>query len=279
MRTSKGILIGTGVVAVATAVVTAFPLLTGRTVGDVSDTETVNADCKEAVQENKPCRRPVDQDRSHGFGSPSIRENAVAGNEAEDEEDPYENVSDDERKILTDGQCRMLDAIRAASDEENQKKLREIVGEMQKTKGWPGSVPKIIRLEAVEALETFGVESLPEVACFLADPDTEVLQPAVSQFEDAVENSDLNDDVRAKILVMAAQVIKDSDTLDSILFELNNMRNSVAAAAIKELWNSANKTVASLLPDAIESVTGEDGIDTPEKLDAWLRENPDDAED
>lgn len=276
MKSSKVILTSVGIVAVVVAVVTAFMMFTARKNDEVGNNVSESGISKLAVKSKPPHERIAKMNQTNGRHSPPMQ--AVTSPEYEVEDDPYENVSDEERKALTDGQCRMLDAIRAASDEENQKRLQEIVGEMQKTKGWPRSVPKIIRLEAVEALETFGVETLPEAACFLADPDTEVLQTAVGQFEDAVENSDLKDDVRAKILVMAAQVIKDTDTLDSMLFELNNMRYSVAAAAIKELWKSANKNVAAVLPDAIESVTGEDGIDTPEKLDAWLRQNPDENE-
>ena len=66
--------------------------------------------------------------------------------------------------------------------------------------------------------------------------------------------------------------------MDSMLFELNNLRNSVAVDAIKLLWESGNDVTRSLLPDAVESVTGEENIDTPEKLDAWLKENPDEED-
>ncbi len=64
-----------------------------------------------------------------------------------------------------------------------------------------------------------------------------------------------------------------------MLFELNNMRNSVAAETIKYLWENGNSTTQSLLAETVESVTGESDIDTVEKLDAWLKENPDDEED
>lgn len=75
---------------------------------------------------------------------------------------------------------------------------------------------------------------------------------------------------------MAAQVITDSEALESMFFELNSMENTIAVEAIKKLWTSANETAKALLPEIIESVTGGDDITTPEKFDAWLLENLDD---
>ena len=150
---------------------------------------------------------------------------------------------------------------------------------LQKSKDWPDSVPKVVRLAAIEALGWFGSSCLPEAVGFLADVDEEVVACAMSQFEEAVGDLEKSDSERAEILVLASMVVTDSDAMDSMLMELNNMRNSVAAETVKQLWLNGNMTTQKLLSEAIESVTGEEGIDTPEKLDAWLVENPDDEED
>ena len=42
---------------------------------------------------------------------------------------------------------------------------------------------------------------------------------------------------------------------------------------------SGNEATKSVLPDNIEFYTGEEGIDSPEKLDEWLAANPDDEDD
>jgi hypothetical protein len=34
----------------------------------------------------------------------------------------------------------------------------------------------------------------------------------------------------------------------------------------------------SVLPENVEFYTGEEGMNTPEKLDEWLKENPDDED-
>ena len=189
-----------------------------------------------------------------------------------------EDVLDDEEKNLTAEQREVLHSIEQAIDDDNKEALIRIVQNLQLSKDWPDSVPQSVRLAAVEALEWFGSSCLPEAVGFLSDPDEDVVQCALGQFEDAVEDTDKSDRERANILVMAAGVVTDSDTMDSMLFELNNLRNSVAVDAIKLLWESGNDVTRSLLPDAVESVTGEENIDTPEKLDAWLKENPDEED-
>lgn len=206
------------------------------------------------------------------------REKRSAIDREDQDDEPYDNVDDEERAQLTDDQCAMLEEIRKSMDDENRDALVKLVRKMQHLQGWPNSVPLLLRTEAIEALEWFGVSCLPEVAGFLGDPDESVVSVAIGQFEDAVEDSELRAQARADILVMASQVISNSDAMDSMLFELNNLPNSVAVDTVKKLWVSANATVKALLPDAVESLTGEDDIDTPEKLDAWLRENPDEAD-
>ena len=91
---------------------------------------------------------------------------------------------------------------------------------------------------------------------------------------------DLSDRERSQILIQATKIINDSDALDSMLSDaLITMRNSVAVETIKTLQKSDNATVQKLLPDAIEFFTGEENMNTPEKLDEWYKANQDDADD
>lgn len=185
----------------------------------------------------------------------------------------------EEEKGLTAEMKKVLRFFREVSDSENKHEVIRMVQELQKSKDWPNSVPKVVRLAAIEALGWFGSSCLPEAVGFLADVDEEVVACAMSQFEEAVGDLEKSDRERAEILVLASQIVTDSDAMDFMLMELNNMRNSVAAETVKQLWLNGNMTTQKLLLGAIESVTGEEGIDTPEKLDAWLVENPDDEED
>ena len=191
----------------------------------------------------------------------------------------WHNLFLEEERGLTAEMKKVLRFLRDVSERDNKSEVIRMVQELQKSKDWPDSVPKVVRLAAIEALGWFGSSCLPEAVGFLADVDEEVVACAMSQFEEAVGDLEKSDSERAEILVLASMVVTDSDAMDSMLMELNNMRNSVAAETVKQLWLNGNMTTQKLLSEAIESVTGEEGIDTPEKLDAWLVENPDDEED
>jgi hypothetical protein len=150
---------------------------------------------------------------------------------------------------------------------------------LEKKSGWPSAFPLIIRREAVEALAWFDSDCLPEIIKFIADKDPGVAQVATDELIDSVSDQDMSDRIRAQIMISSLNIPMDRDTVDHLLFELNNMRNSVAVDTVKKLWELQNKNVTSQLTDAIEFFTGEEGLDTPKKLDEWLANNPDDEGD
>lgn len=185
----------------------------------------------------------------------------------------------DEYKNLTPSQREILDGIRQASDNDDKKALIELIHQLEKKPGWPSAFPLIIRQEAVEALAWFDLDCLPEIVQFIADKDPGVAQMAIDELVDSVSDHDMSDRERAQILISSLNIPMDRDTVDHLLFELNNMRNSVAVDTVKKLWEQGNKNITSQLADAIESFTGEEGLDTPKKLDEWLENNPDDEGD
>ena len=185
----------------------------------------------------------------------------------------------DDEANLNEEQRALIAKIREALDDEDKKTVLRLVQKMQKSDEWPDGIPKAVKMAAIEAMGWFGLGCLPEIVGFLADGDQEVVQSTLEKLEEAISDMDLSDRDRSSILMQVAKVVNDSDTMDSILFELNNMRHSVAVATIKELMVSGSDATKSVLPDNVEFYTGEEGLDTPEKLDKWLEENPDDEDD
>ncbi len=57
------------------------------------------------------------------------------------------------------------------------------------------------------------------------------------------------------------------------------MRHSAAVETIKTLMTDGNDTTKQVPPDNIEFYTGRDNIESPEQLDEWLGQNPDDEGD
>ena len=190
---------------------------------------------------------------------------------------PVFNIDDEEN--LNEEQKKLIAQIRAALDDNDKKTVIRLVQKMQKSDEWPDGIPKAVKMAAVEAMGWFGIECLPEVVGFLADSDQEVVESTLERLQEAVADLTISDRERSMILVELGKVVPDADTMDTILFELNNMRHSVAVATIKELMSLGNDATKQALPDNVEFVTGEENIDTPEKLDKWLAENPDDEDD
>ena len=194
-------------------------------------------------------------------------------------EKPTFALDDDDESNLNEVQRQIIEAIRAALDDNNKKEVLKLVQRLQKSPEWPDGIPKSIKMAAIEALGWFGVSCLPEVAGFLADSDPEVVEAAVEKYQDMLSDPDLSDHERSEILVQASKVIDDADALDSMMFELNNMRHSVAIDTIKKLMAEGNAATQSVLPDNVEFFTGEENMNSPRKLDEWLKQNPDDEGD
>ena len=203
----------------------------------------------------------------------------VKGAKKVKKEKPTFALDDDDESNLTEAQRRIIEAIRAALEDNNREEVLKLVQKLQKSQEWPDGIPKSIKMAAIEALGWFGSSCLPELTGFLADSDAEVVQTTVEKFEEMLSDFDLSARERSEILVQASKVIDDADAIDSMLFELNNMPRSIAVETIKRLMAEGNAATKSVLPDNVEFFTGEENMDTPAKLDEWLKQNPDDEGD
>lgn len=192
---------------------------------------------------------------------------------------PTFDLSDDDEAKLNEEQKAILAEIRRALDEENKKEVLRLVQKLQSSKEWPDGIPKAIKMAAIEALGWFGSSCLPEIVGFLADADPEIIEATIERYEEALSDIDLSDRERAQILIGAAKVIRDPEKMDQFMFELNDMRNSVAIDTIKQIMALGSDALKGVLAENIEFFTGEENLDSAEKLDAWLKENPDGEDD
>ncbi len=188
-------------------------------------------------------------------------------------------IDDDDEASLTAEQRRLIQAIRDALDVEDRKEVLKLVQQLQTSDEWPDGIPKSIKMAAIEALGWFGASCIPELVGFLADRDPEVVQATTDKYGEMLDDLSLSDKDRSVILLQASKVVTDYDAMESMFFEIDNMRHSVAVETLKTLMEVDNEAVKKLLPETIESYTGEEGLDTSEKLDEWLAENPDDEDD
>jgi hypothetical protein len=226
----------------------------------------------EASEEIKPTKKARTNrvTRVSKNGGTAIAEKAVK------KAKPTFDLEDDEESKMTDEQRQLIEAIRDALDANDKTKVLKLVEKLQTSEEWPDGIPKAIKMAAIDALGWFGASGLPEIAGFLADADGDVVQAAIDKYGEALSDFDLSDFERSDVLLQAVKVITDSDAVDSMMFEINNMRHSVAVATLKDLMASENPAVKEHLQEAIDLYTSEEDITTPEQLDDWLEENPDD---
>lgn len=192
-------------------------------------------------------------------------------------------LDDDEEAKLNEFSKRLLAELQEALDAEDFNKVKKLVEKLLETPPDPKfgaeGVASLLRRKAVEAMGWFGARGLPELVGLLADADNEISEAAFDQFTLALEDISLSDYDRADIVAMAARVLSDSDNLETLFMEINNMRHSVGVKLLTDIWMNGTESAKGLLKEQIEFFTGEDNIASIEDLNKWLEENPDGPDD
>ena len=192
------------------------------------------------------------------------------------------DVADEYEVELTVAQKALLDELQEALDDESLRRVAKLVEKIQEQyrKGGDAAVPPYMREQAVEALSWFLPDSLAELIGFMADSNPDVLEDVMKNFTEGIDDAELSDRELANIFKKIAPLIEDDDAIDAILMGLeNDMRNSVAVDTYKEIFKTGSDAIKQRLVESMQDFTGEDDITTPEQLDAWLKENPDDEDD
>lgn len=186
-------------------------------------------------------------------------------------EKPTFSLEEEEEAALNAEQRALIQAIRKALEDDDKKTVLALVRKLQSANEWPDGIPLPIRRAALEAAAWFGMAALPEIAGFLGDGNEEVLADAIEAYEGTIFEAN-GDRELATIVLAAAQAINDSEAMDSILMNLSDMRPSVAVETIKQIWATGTAGAKAALAEAVEFLTGEEGITTPEQLDAWYND-------
>jgi len=187
---------------------------------------------------------------------------------------------DDERTLNLE-QKKVLADLQAALDNEDLATVRRVLDRLNspamKTAAG-GEVPVSMRSRAVEALGWFGKSAAIDLIGYLGDPDSDVAQDALSQFEMALEDGAMGDLERSVIVKAAMKAITDPDIIESLLNQLNNMRNSVKADTIEYISTAGTAQAQATMKEQLEFYT-DDGVTDVESVRKWKAENPDDEGD
>ncbi len=230
-------------------------------------------------QEEAPPEAPVGNADQNNKPSPPRKSNVTKKKPKKQKLAVPPPQSDDVQ--LTEAQQALLDELQNALDDESLRRVAKIVEKIQDQyrEGGDAAVPPQMREQAVEALSWFLPDSLAELIGFMADSNPEVLEDVMKNFTEGIDDAELGDRELANIFKKIAPLIEDDDAIDAILMGLeNDMRNSVAVDTYKELFKNGSEAIKQRLVESMQDFTGED-FTTPEQLDAWLKENPDDEDD
>ena len=194
------------------------------------------------------------------------------------------DLEDAEEKELTDLARKVLASLQAALDAEDFNQLLKIIemannapkGALSK---FMAGMPVALRKRLVEALGWFGARGIPELAGFLADASPEVFQMTLDYFEQALSDVSLGDRERAKIITLSTSVLTDHDGLEQMVMEISNMRNSVIAQVVWEIFQNGTPEAKAVLEENLGFLLGEEGIRTIADLERWVAEHPDGPDD
>lgn len=180
---------------------------------------------------------------------------------------PLEKVVVDDESSLSAEDRKLLDDLQAASDDENLKSACEYAALAAK------SASPEVRARAVEVLQWFGQEALPELTMFMADKDDDVRDAACDAWQMGVSQIE-DPKLRGETALAGMKVVRDRDHLDFMVMEINDLPNSRQIEILQELIQGENSAAASVAREHYEFVTG-DAYESPEAAQKWLDENPD----
>lgn len=241
---------------------------------------TMTPEKKPAVTDKKA--QVAERQRTHSRKGRKSSEVEVAQSETAEQieeqkrvEPKFEFDAEEEAK-LTAEQKKLLAELRAAADEENLKKVRDIVAKIQAL--GLDKVPDFMQREAIDALGWFDSKTIPELFGFLGSPIDEVVEAASDELLSALDDISLSDREISDILINLAKVVTDEDTLDDIFMSFDDLRPSVFVKTAKAIWSTGTDVAKKLLPEAIEDFTDIDSVTSAKQLDDWLKANPDDED-
>jgi len=203
-----------------------------------------------------------------------------AGNSSSTGTVAYSTPEDDERE-LNELEKAVRKQIQEALDSKKLYALRKAIALFYapaEKGGLEGRVPKELRLQAIEALGWFRPDTAADLLSFMADADEEVVEDAFTKFEMELDDSSLGDRERSEILVQVMKALTDSERIDSLMSNLNNMRNSVKVDTIQKICKTGSSQAKEMMLEQLGFYTDAD-VETLDDLQKWQSANPDDETD
>jgi len=181
---------------------------------------------------------------------------------------PDMTLEDGDEANLTAEMLAVYRALQDALDHDDKRRVFALVRELQMMDEWPDGIPISVKKRALSALAWFGSSGIAESVGFLEDSNPEVRNSAVAAFEQQLADSwDSGDKALSTILVALSKVVSDADALDTFYGQLDNMRPSVRAETVAEIYTSGNENAKQVLDKDLENIFGADDTEVKTRED------------
>lgn len=189
------------------------------------------------------------------------RPDKSAGSKSPDEK-PEIEVDDDE---LSPEELTLKEAIEKSLDDEDLAAARALAAQAMAVSNTD------IRQAMVDTLGWFGVKALPEITPFLADPDEDVRDAALSEWSTAI--SDINDEgEKLGVVELAMHVLTNEDALEDISGEYIGTDEKLAVESLLRVIEAGgSKNGIAKAKETYEFVTGEEFVDRA-AAEKWIAE-------
>ena len=218
-----------------------------------------------APAQKAPAERKAEKPRHKGIPEAKNRKRPAKKTVAAAAADADKKADADDAEMSPQDQ-KTIDAIQDALDDENFARVKAQVDAAAQ------SANPEVRSRAVEALQWFGAEAMPELTLFMADADEDVRESACDAWTQALQQ--VNDpDMKQSLVSSAMAIVRDRGQLDFMVMEINDLSNARQIDVLEKLINGDNETAAEVAKEHYEFLTSEkyEGAEAAQK---WLDENP-----
>ena len=172
---------------------------------------------------------------------------------------------DDEESKRTPEEKRLAADVEKALDEEDFELAKKCAPLALKCKVVE------IRQSMVDTLAWFGEKAIPELTPFIADPDEDVAESAMNEWDTAVSSIE-DDGEKIGMTEMAMQVISDEDALESISGNYIGVDEKLAVESLLRVIEGGGSTKGiDKAKETYEFVTGEEFVDRA-AAEKWIAE-------
>ena len=145
---------------------------------------------------------------------------------------------------------KVMDTIQDALDEEDFKSVKACVADAAKSESAE------VRQRAVDALQWFGPEAMPELTLFMADADEDVREGACSAWTLALSQVE-DPQTMGDLVLSAMELVRSRGELEMMVMEINDLAEAKQVEILKTLIAGKNETAAAVAREHYEFVTGE----------------------